>query len=281
LIMKKNFFYFSLILSVFTSCVPEPLPLEIDQLEERPVLWSQVIGESTTIIYFGRTFSALEFSDTQDTASTEFLNELLVQNAEIILSGAGDIDTLFPLTNGLFLTLDATLIPGQTYTIRARDLDHGLNTSATAVMMPLVSIDTVTYNSIDTNTFNLRVRFTDPAGPNWYAVHFYSSYNDPLEIQDPLESTGVVRTVILSDLEYNSSSIAFNQELDFLDSDTVYVSLNNIDEGYYNYLQQRSRGGNLFSQAISEPITYPSNIEGGYGIFSLYRPSVKMIILEN
>lgn len=279
--MKKSISYFLLLIVTLGSCVPEPLPLEIDQLEEKPVIWSQVIGENGTILYFGRTFSALEFSDTEDTASADFLNELLVQNAEIILRGAGDVDTLFPLTNGLFLTLNATLIPGETYTITARDLDKGLSTSASAVMMPQVAIDTVTFQSIDTNTYNLRVRFTDPSGPNWYAIHFYSSYNDPLEIQDPLESTGVVRTVILSDIEYNTASIALNQELDFLESDTVYVSLNNIDEGFYNYLQQRSRGGNLFSQAISEPITYPTNVLDGYGIFSLYRPSVKTVILEN
>ncbi|MEN9347959.1 MAG: hypothetical protein RLZZ77_1470 [Bacteroidota bacterium] len=279
--MKKSISYFLLLIVTLGSCVPEPLPLEIDQLEEKPVIWSQVIGENGAILYFGRTFSALEFSDTEDTASADFLNELLVQNAEIILRGAGDVDTLFPLTNGLFLTLNATLIPGETYTITARDLDKGLSTSASAVMMPQVAIDTVTFQSIDTNTYNLRVRFTDPSGPNWYAIHFYSSYNDPLEIQDPLESTGVVRTVILSDIEYNTASIALNQELDFLESDTVYVSLNNIDEGFYNYLQQRSRGGNLFSQAISEPITYPTNVLDGYGIFSLYRPSVKTVILEN
>lgn len=279
--MKKSISYFLLLIVTLGSCVPEPLPLEIDQLEEKPVIWSQVIGENGTLLYFGRTFSALEFSDTEDTASADFLNELLVQNAEIILRGAGDVDTLFPLTNGLFLTLNATLIPGETYTITARDLDKGLSTSASAVMMPQVAIDTVTFQSIDTNTYNLRVRFTDPSGPNWYAIHFYSSYNDPLEIQDPLESTGVVRTVILSDIEYNTASIALNQELDFLESDTVYVSLNNIDEGFYNYLQQRSRGGNLFSQAISEPITYPTNVLDGYGIFSLYRPSVKTVILEN
>jgi Domain of unknown function (DUF4249) len=279
--MKKSISYFLLLIVTLGSCVPEPLPLEIDQLEEKPVIWSQVIGENGTLLYFGRTFSALEFSDTEDTASADFLNELLVQNAEIILRGAGDVDTLFPLTNGLFLTLNATLIPGETYTITARDLDKGLSTSASAIMMPQVAIDTVTFQSIDTNTYNLRVRFTDPSGPNWYAIHFYSSYNDPLEIQDPLESTGVVRTVILSDIEYNTASIALNQELDFLESDTVYVSLNNIDEGFYNYLQQRSRGGNLFSQAISEPITYPTNVLDGYGIFSLYRPSVKTVILEN
>lgn len=279
--MKKSISYFLLLIVTLGSCVPEPLPLEIDQLEEKPVIWSQVIGENGAILYFGRTFSALEFSDTEDTASADFLNELLVQNAEIILRGAGDVDTLFPLTNGLFLTLNATLIPGETYTITARDLDKGLSTSASAVMMPQVAIDTVTFQSIDTNTYNLRVRFTDPSGPNWYAIHFYSSYNDPLEIQDPLESTGVVRTVILSDIEYNTASIDLNQELDFLESDTVYVSLNNIDEGFYNYLQQRSRGGNLFSQAISEPITYPTNVLDGYGIFSLYRPSVKTVILEN
>lgn len=263
------------------SCVPDPLPLEIDQLPEKPVIWSQVLGENTAIVYFGRTFSALEFSDAEDTASAEFLNELLVQNAEIILRGAGDVDTLFPLTNGLFLTADATLIPGEMYTLTARDLDHGLSTSASAVMMPQVDIDTVTYSSLDTNTYNLLVRFTDPAGPNWYAIHFYSSYNDPLEIQDPLESTGVVRTVILSDIEYNNANISLNQELDFVESDTVFVSLNNIDEGFYNYLQQRSRGGNLFSQAISEPITYPSNVLDGYGIFTLYRPSVKIVVLED
>lgn len=271
----------SLLLCLFMAgCLPDPVPLEIEQLPTRPVIWSQALGANGALVYMGRTFSALEFSGESDTLAEDILDELLVNDALIILSGGGQTDTLIALTDGLFAALNVNLVPGTNYSLRATDLEKNLiATAETRALAPANFLD-VSYERIADSTLRFQLRFTEPAEQNWYAVHFYTRFSDPLLAANPLSNNSVVRTFLLSDLELENNEVTTTFDLPLVDSDTLFVSLNNIDENFYNYMQQRERGGNLFSQAISEPITYPTNVVNGFGVFTLHIPQVRIVVID-
>lgn len=264
------------------GCVPDPLPLEIEQIEPSPVIWSQAIPDQSVIVYMARTFGALEYSENNnaDTSGQALLSQVLTSNALLTLSGGGQTDTLGEISNGLYATLNANLIPGEEYTLKALDPLLNKRVEATTRMMPTVSLNNLSYTIINDTTLDVHYQFADPPGANYYAIHFYSRFNDPLEIPDPLEAGGIVKTELISDLEVGTGLINRTYRLDFLESDTLYVSLNNISETYFDYLQQRERSGNLFTQAVAEPITFLSNVTGGYGIFTLHFPDIQMLVVE-
>jgi len=277
----RNYLFLLILLSA-SSCVPDPLPITIDQLEPAPVIWSQAVPGQSVLVYMARTFGALEYDDTNEADSTgnDILSQVLTSNALITLTGGGQTDTLFEFTAGLYATLTANLVVGSEYTLHAFDPLLGKRIEARTQMMPTVPLDDITYSVINDSTLDVHYRFIDPVGQNYYAIHFYSRFSDPLEFNDPLEAGGVVQTELLSDLELNNSNVDRSFRLNNLDGDTLYVSLNNISRTYYDYLQQRKRSGSIFVQAVAEPITFISNVEGGYGIFSLQFPDIKMVVVE-
>lgn len=266
------------------ACVPEPLTIQIDQLEPAPVVWSQVFSENTAIIYFARSFGALEYNEDDSTATEQdLLAQVLVTDGLVTLSHNNEVDTLIYLSEGLYASIETDFEEGEFYTLRATDYDLGQTVTATAEMQPFISLESIsseiTSQNDSSKTVDFTYTFSDLPGDSWYALNYYSSFDDPLEIQDPLEATGLSETQILSDQEFNSSTITGTYTLDFLEFDTVFVSLTSISEPYYNYLAQRQRSGSIFTQLVQEPINYPSNVEGGYGFFNLSIPSVEMVVV--
>ena len=73
----------------------------------------------------------------------------------------------------------------------------------------------------------------------------------------------------------------FDSQLKELDGATLFGSRNNISPVYFDYLGQRQRGGTIYNQLVQEPINYVTNVEGGYGMFTLHLPSLQMIVMED
>ncbi len=272
---------------LLNACTPEPIPIYLDEIESQPVTWSQAIPNNTTIIYLARSFSALEYQEngnSNDTTGNDDLQQLLQQflatDALVVLTHNSVADTLFNVADGVWGSLSTELIAGDTYHLFAQDFTTGKSLNAETKMYGAVPLDTVLYTAVDTATVDFQVLFQDPPGPNWYAIHFYSNYANPLVVEDPLAASNIVETALLSDLELNSGNVVVQKTLEFLDSDTLYISLNNISEQYYNYLGQRERGGSIYNQLIQEPINYVSNVQGGYGMFLLNAPSIRQVIIE-
>jgi Domain of unknown function (DUF4249) len=62
--------------------------------------------------------------------------------------------------------------------------------------------------------------------------------------------------------------------------DTLVVGLSNITKDYYNFLSAYKRSGNLLSQITAEPISLPSNVQGGYGFFAMIKPNLKLVVIK-
>jgi hypothetical protein len=261
------------------TCTPKPIAIDLPDAEQKPVIWSQVVPANVTLIYLARSFSALEFQEGDSSSAQDLVQQFLVQDGLVVLTHNDTTDTLIQITDGLFASFNTELIAGDSYQLYAKDFSNGKEITSQAVMMSKVSLDTATAEVIDTSKVRIHYSFQDPLGPNWYAIHFYSTYANPLELDDPFSAENLVETQLISDLEFGSSSIENSRLLENLDNDTVFVSLNNISEEYFNYLSQRQRGGTIYNQLVQEPINYISNIGNGYGMFALHFPDVKMIVL--
>jgi hypothetical protein len=266
------------------SCIPKPLDIELEQLPPKPVIWSQVIPGSTTLVYFGKSFSALEYNEDNDQDSDLLIDQLLVADGLLTLTHNGVVDTLFKITDGLYATLSTPLIEGDFYSLYAKDNQTNESITSSTTMLPLVELIDLSAETLSlqdsSKTVKISYSFEDLPGENYYQVNYYSSINDPLTFEDPFEATGISETQLLSDLTFESSLIETSYTIDFLQFDTIWVSLSAITEEYFDYLSLRQRSGNVFTQIVQEPINYPSNIVGGYGFFNMTVPDIKMVIVD-
>lgn len=273
--------------TLFFSCRPKSIDIELEQLEQKPVIWSQVIPngiEDIAIFYFSRSFSAL--NENQDsTSSSDFLNQILVENGSLTLTHENIEEDLVQLSPGIWTSLTTPLIVGDFYTLKGTDELLNKSIESTTQMMPTITMrDEFSVEIQETDSaqlITLHYQINDVPGDNWYLVNVYTS--DITEIgnlQDTSNTATEVTTQIITDqtfntLEIESEIIIFNPE-----SDTVFISLSNISEQYYNYLALRERGGSIFNQLTGEPINYPTNIIDGYGYFNLVVPDIKVVILN-
>jgi hypothetical protein len=78
---------------------------------------------------------------------------------------------------------------------------------------------------------------------------------------------------------YTNQSIFSSDEMSM--TDTIAGAVSNISEDYFKFLDLRKRGGNIFSELVSEPISYPTNIKNGYGFFNTHYPDIEIFDLNN
>jgi Domain of unknown function (DUF4249) len=278
---QKHFGGVVALLIGLAACVPKPIPLELEAAESLPVVWTQAIPGSGAVVYFAKSFTALSYQDGDTTDATSLLNQLLVSDGLVVISHQGIPDTLDAISNGVYASLSLPIVPGDEYFLTAIDRQTGKSVTSLTTAFGAVEIDSIGYEKLSNDRTIVRVYFNDPDGENNYAFHYYSRYANILEVEDPLAANNTVVTKLVTDIAFQSNQAIFEAELEALDSDTLYVSLNNIGDEYFDYLGQRQRGGNIYNQLVQEPITYISNITDGYGMFSLHLPSVRMIVMED
>lgn len=290
--VKKHFFHGTLIIvlvaNAFSACRPEPLSIEIPQLEPKIVVASQIIPPDALLISLSKSFSAL--TDIEDDSTGEALNQLLVRGASVNLEYDGNRDSLVEVENGFYLALGIGALEGRTYRLTIKD-PSGLEASALANFMPSMSFDSISpsINRAEDTLVEISYSLRDLPGDNWYMINFYSNRGDEdstFNVGSILAGdniNGFLGTDLISDDEfasdgtYKSSATFFGLQ----DTNLVAVSISNISEEYYNYLVLRERAGNIFSQIVSEPINYPTNVEGGLGFFTLHFPRFEFFDLNN
>lgn len=277
-----------LVLGLFNACIPEPLDIEIPQLEPKIVVASQIVPPDALLISLSKSFSAL--TDIEDDSTGEALNQLLIRGASVHLEYDGNRDSLIEIENGFYLALGIDALEGRTYRLTVKD-SSGLEASAQATFMPSMNFDSIapSIERGEDTLIEIEYSLRDLPGDNWYMVNFYSNLGNEDStfnvgsILGGENVNGFLGTDLISDDEfapdgtYKSSATFFGLQ----DTNVVAVSISNISEEYYNYLVLRERAGNIFSQIVSEPINYPTNVEGGLGFFTLHFPSFEFFDLND
>lgn len=266
------------------GCLPEPLPIALEQAETRLVIASQVVPGEIMIVTVSKSFGALTFSEEDGDPGDELLDQVLVESAEVTVSYDGIVDTLFAVEGlpGFYFSVETPQILNTTYRLDVFDPETGLVVSADAEMLEFVPLDAVTATFESTDFFDettLNYTFTDPAGvSNWYMLNVFEL--DDLDGSGNMifSTTGsAVSTTLITDQSFNTSEISGSIELFEFDDDSLVVSFSNISEEYFDYLTLREQGGDLLTSLLNEPINYPSNVRNGYGYFLTHYPDVQVV----
>ncbi len=279
----------SLLLSLMVAvlaCTPDPLEITIPQAESQIAVLSQVLPDEGLVILLTKSFSALQtpapLGDTVSglTVTDEFLQQVIVENAIVTVTGPGYMETLLNVSNGVYIGLDFPFMPGNEYTLNAYNPDTDKSISAKATTLPIVYFDTITakrMTGINSDKVVFNYRINDLPGDNYYLVNYYrdSIPSSSLFSFGSNKDFGV--SIAFSDRSYPENRVEREDIINMLGSDSIQVTLTNISKDYFDFLKARERVGVSF---LTEPVVYPSNVEGGLGFFNLHFPSVKVVTIK-
>lgn len=272
-----------------SACLPDPIDIGVAPAPVKLVVTSQVVPGQLMVVGLTRSFSALSTGANQDTVSDNFLDSVLVENAIVTVQHPGGTDTLFMVVPGIYASLTVLFSNYGSYTLRAYDPVMNLSITATTQLMPTVAFDSVSpyfvYNA-DTTLF-IHYELTDlPNEENYYVMNFYRKNQDTSASFDPNSyfaqgQNQLTAFDLISETDFDQNGrVVRNREMTTVGyTDTIAVTVSHITKGYYEFLTAYKRSGSLINQLTGEPITYPSNVEGGYGYFNAHFPSVRFFEL--
>lgn len=296
--MKFRWILLMLVVAPFLNgCIPDPVDIEIPQAESKLVVASQMLLDRFLLVQVSRSFGALEFSQTAgDTLSDDLLSRLLVDSGRVVLISQGQSDTLLSLGNGLYLSLETQLIPGERYQLSVFDSLSGMQVFAESEVLPVAPIGSVGYewrvtplpfdSTFRDSSLAVFLEFDDLPGESYYMVNLYrlaqADSQGVANIFGNLLGSQAQNTYSLTDRLYPDAAIRDTLiNRNFSKGDTIAVALSHISPRYFQYLTTRERSGNsIFVTLLGEPVSYPSNVDGGYGMFNLHLPSIRLLILE-
>lgn len=264
------------------SCLPDPLEVgRIPVVKPELVVSSQIIPNGNLVVLLTRTIGALDASD--DTDPEDLLNQIAVNDARVILYGPDASDTLVFLGSGVYAAYAVGFEAGESYSLQIDSPELGEATATTDVRRKIDFKDvkaSLYDNGYGDTLAQVTYSLVDPPEANWYMVNVQE-----IELEHMVDNLLNPRayTVLLADNGFNGNSygerfVVFPREPHA--GDTIAVSLSNISEDYYRFLQLRVENRFNLVEFISEPVNYPSNVVGGRGYFNLYLPDVHFFVLE-
>lgn len=278
---KTILFLFGLI--IVSGCLPEPLPVDgIPQLKPKIVVSTRLTSAQSVIVLLTKSVGALDASDDSD--PEELISQIAINDARVVLQHESVTYLLEWVDNGLYTTGQIQLEPGQEYTLHVESPSMGRVQATTSVkrMVPFDFLEAqIFYNGYDTLA-QISYGFTDPPGDNFYM----------LNVQRLTRSGGaddIINPEIFTEL-LNDESFTGNEYIDririavrrdFIPGDTLWISLSNISQEYFDFMTVRIDSRFNFSDFLGEPANYPSNVEGGLGFFNLYIPDVRILELQD
>lgn len=268
---------------LFTSCLPDPLEVDdIPKVKPQIVVSSQIIPDQTLVVLLTKSVGALDASDSSD--PEQLLQSIAIENAIVtIISPDATIDTLADLGNGAYGGVFIPFQVGASYELNIRTTDLG-SAKARTTVMPLITFDEISadlfLNGFGDTLAQITHRFIDPDEKNYYMINVQE-----VEREDVLENALNPRafTRLLDDADFPSGTYSEQFRVfprDYEPGDSIAVTLSNISEDYFEFMQLRLDNRFSFIQFFSEPVNYPSNVEGGLGFFNLYVPDVRFFVFE-
>ena len=282
---------FMLLVSM-TGCIPKPIDIKVEPAPPKLVISSQVIPERVMIVSVTKSFSALAINANEDTVTNDFLKKLLVEHAFVTVSYNNRTDTLEKVASGIYASVNTLQEYFQTYTVFVHDSTTGMEVTASTEMLPQVSFDTIVpevhrYSSSD-DRVKINYSFTDPNGDNWYAINIVKKNNDSssagFDVNNffKIGANVTTQTILISDKTFEGPAYRDTVLVEEVTgSDSIVVTISNISQGYFQFLDAQSKSQGLLSSITQEPINRPSNVAGGYGYFNAHFPDIKYFDLND
>lgn len=269
------FFTLTLILS---SCLPEPLKIDVPAAEEELVVSSILLPDQGIGIVLTRSFSALSSGFGSDST---LLEEILVEDALVVLQSDNSVIQLEEISSGIYSSLNSPLQEGVTYQLKVNSNEQEL--SAASELKPAVQFSSLRTelepNAIDSIPY-VYYEFQDLADDNYYMINVQRLPTQEDELLNLISSRTYAE--LITDKEVSNGIVKGNFPVldreDFENGDVLVVSLSHISKEYYDYLNKRN-GNTLIFDFVSEPGNLPTNVNGGKGFFSLYIPDTRIQVI--
>jgi hypothetical protein len=287
--MRRTYSYFAVsifgvcVTGIFlAACLAEPLEVKnIPTLKPQIVVSSQIIANQGLVILLTKSFGALDASEDSD--AEELLSQLAINDALVILKSEDQTDTLLFIENGFYGGVTQEFETGQVYELTIESPTMGKVNASTTVKQQILFDEVnaeLSFNGFDDTLVQVTYNFIDPAEKNWYMINVQRFLQETVleNVLNPQAFTRLMTDEVFNGERFGESFRAFPR--DYKPGDTVAVFLSNISEPYYQFLQLRQDNRFTFIEFISEPINYPSNVEGGLGFFNLYLPDIRLFVLE-
>ena len=281
------------IVPLLLACETQPIPVQLATPPVRLVVASQFVPDRGAVVFLTRTFSPLEEAPERerDTLSTAFLEKILVRDAVVTLSSGSRVDTLRMLSAGVYGGVTLPQSNYARYSLYAYDPLTGETVTAAAEMLPPVRFErvepVVVYSDDEDAYVEVRYAFRDdPAVKNWYLVNYYRKITlDPNVLVPNTFTDGTSNQALVFDLitDEKLDGTLFSRDRRLLEigvTDTVGVSVSNISQGYYEFLERYGRSDNPITRITGEPIDYPTNVTNGYGYFTAHIPDLRVFDLN-
>jgi hypothetical protein len=276
-----TYFITASIALVVIACTPDPLPVKnIPTLTPHIVVSTQTVPDQSIVVLLTKSVGALDAGKNSDLQT--LLAQIVVSDALVTVEHDGELDTLTYLGNGLYGNADTPILAGHNYKLNVNSPTVGVVTSTTQAQAT-INFETVSatlyeneYDTLAVINYSLK----DPPGKNFYMVNVQQ-----ISATETLSSLLNPRlfTHVVSDEEFNEATFQEEFKVFFQHysvNDTVAVSLTNISEDYYNYVQKRIDNRFSVISFATEPFNYPTNVQGGYGFFNMQQPDVRLFVLK-
>jgi hypothetical protein len=280
------------LLSLLVSCKPKELDITIPQAEEKLVVASQFLPNSSLAIVISKSFSALKNGiPTIDSNGVVSNEELIVKNASVTLTNGINTYELTEFSPGVYTTEEMNKEDFQQYHVVINHPETGLNASAKTQMMPDILFDSVSVSKQSDAQYPIMIHysFSDrPNEQNWYVVQ-YLLKNTEEDVRDRSNFDYIAKRMLeqqntfdlYTDADFANGKISVSRKIKINEaSDTLGIAVSNITYEYYTFLQAQKRSGLLINQLRGEVINFPTNVQNGYGFFNLHKPDVRVMEVQ-
>jgi len=265
---------------VVVGCLPEPLPVEdIPKLESKLVISSQMLPRQGLTIVVTKSLGALDAGSDSDPQAV--LEQIVVDDAVVTLHYSDRVDTLINVGSGVYEDLTVAWHQDISYTLNVKTESLGEVSSATELVTP-VPFDSVhvrlVYSSLD-SLLQVNYTLTDPPGKNYYVVSVqgFSNLQDLSSLLNPTIFNHLIEDTEFDGREMHGEFTTFFPR--FSRGDSIAVFLSTVSPEYFTFLQLRNDDEYNLATFASEPLRYPTNVQGGYGFFNLHVPNVRLFRL--
>ena len=283
---SRSFLNWTLLVTIgsllLAGCLPDPLPVEeLPVLKPKITVSSQIIPQQGLVVFLTRSIGALDASD--DSNPQTLLNQVVITDALVTLHYLGIVDTLTSLGSGLYGGIaEVEWQERLLYELRVSSPELGEVNAFAEVQTPIsfatadARLFVTEFDSLAEITYSVQ----DPSGPNYYMINVQqiSSEQSLTSLLDPDVFTYLLEDNVFDGQLYEDQFRVFFR--DFSEGDTVSVQLANIQKKYYDFLKLRNDNRTSITDFASEPVNYPTNVNGGLGFFNLHLPDVRLFLLE-
>ncbi|MFA6260518.1 MAG: DUF4249 family protein [Bacteroidia bacterium] len=276
-----------------SSCTPDPISVEIPVAPVLPTVAAQfyydtITEQSALLIVLSKSFAPhLKRTVGVDSNGLAMDTGLLIGNAKVKVNIAGVTYLCEEAEKGFYYLWNISLSDFQSCILDVKDQWGNTLITAQTLAMPSIRFSSL-YLSYHLGNRYLHYTIKGIPGKNWYLVNYLTqqkadtavNYQDPAYIARQLTEQKLSFD-LYTDADFTQGQLTVKKYLGNAGFDTVAVAVSRITETYFQFLKAQKNYGKFINQVKGEVVYFPSNIQGGYGFFSMHQPKVEVLVADD